>query len=256
MKILKSLKEVIGKNRNLRELYKKVKFVKDIPLADFFNFQKLLLVKKVYSYTMVSYQRLSNVYVLAELAEKNKIDGAFVECGVWKGGCSAVMAFVAEKAKSNRKVWLFDSFEGLPEPTKEDGNMAKDYANNKAGGKLKTINECVSSLEDVKEVFFKILKINPQNIVIKKGWFQNTLPVAKNEIGPISILRLDGDWYDSTKCCLDNLYDNVIISGYIIIDDYGHWEGTRRALDEFLKERKIKINLIKVDYTGVYFKKP
>ena len=255
MKMLKGLKKVIGKNRNLREFHKKVKFVKDIPLSDFFNFQKLLLVKKVYPYTMVSYQRLSNVYDLAELAENNKIDGAFVECGVWKGGCAAVMAFVAEKAKSNRKVWLFDSFEGLPEPTIEDGNMAKDYANNKASGKLKTINECVSSLEDVKEVFFKILKINPRNIAIKKGWFQNTLPIAKNEIGPIFILRLDGDWYESTKCCLDNLYDSVVSGGYIIIDDYGYWEGSRGALDKFFKERKINADITKIDCTGIYFKK-
>ena len=99
------------------------------------------------------------------------------------------------------------------------------------------------------------MKVNKENTMIKKGWFQNTLPEIKDKIGPIAILRLDSDWYESTKCCLDNLYDNVIQGGYIVIDDYGCWEGCKRAVDEFLEKRNMKINLIKIDNSGVYFKK-
>lgn len=256
MNMIKQLKKIVRGNERLFEIYRKLRFIKDIPLKDFFNFKKLALVIKVYPYTMTSYQRLSNVYELAELVEKNKIEGAFVECGVWKGGCAAVMAFIAEKAGSGRRTWLFDSFEGLPEPTIEDGAIALDYAGDKSGGNLKTINKCVGPLVDVKKIFFEILKINPQNIVIKKGWFQDTLPLTKARIGKISILRLDGDWYESTKCCLANLYDNVIIGGYIILDDWGHWEGARRAIDEFFALKKISPDLIKIDDTGIYFKKP
>lgn len=244
--------------RSIRDsqLYKKIRFWKSISIRDFFNLEKLWLFKKVYPYTMSSYQRLSNVYELSKKIEKEKTEGAFVECGVWKGGCSAIMGFVADKANSQRKIWLFDSFEGLPEPTKKDGSIAINYAGNKAEGKLKTINKCVGQLDDVKEVFFQLLNLNPENVVIKKGWFQNTLPEAKKKIGKISILRLDGDWYESTKCCLDNLYDNVIVGGYIIVDDYGHWEGAKKAIDEFFVNHHINPDLKKIDYTGVYFKKP
>lgn len=224
--------------------FKILKFIKDIPVKDFLNFKKLALFKKVYPYTMVGYLGLSNVYELAKLIEKDKTKGAFIECGVWKGGCSAVMAFIADQAKSERKIWLFDSFEGLPEPTDKDGLLAKEFA-----------GKCLACLEDVKKIFFSVLKINQKNIIIKKGWFQNVLPEAKNQIGPIAILRLDADWYEPTKYCLDNLYDNVIDKGYIIIDDYGYWQGAKQALDEFFKERKINPKLIKIDYTAVYFKK-
>ncbi len=251
MKIVKILKDFIRTNK----IYKKIKFWKNIPLKDFFNFEKVVLFTKVYPYTMVSYQRLSNVYELAKSIEENKAEGDFVECGVWKGGCVAVMAYVAKKAESKRKIWLFDSFEGLPEPTKEDGATAFSYSGNKSDGNLKTIDKCVGPLEDVKKILFEILKIDSKNIVIEKGWFQDTLPLVKAKIGKISILRLDGDWYESTKCCLDNLYDSVIMGGYIILDDYGHWEGARKALDEFFVGKQISPNLVKIDDTGIYFKK-
>ena len=250
--MIQKVKYLIKESR----LYQTIRFWKNIKLNDFFNTEKLLLFKKVYPFTMSSYQRLSNVYELAESIEKNNIDGAFVECGVWKGGCIAIMAYIAKKFNSGRKIWLFDSFEGLPEPSDKDGMVAKEYAGNRAGGEMATIDKCVGQLEDIKKIFFEILKIDLKNVEIRKGWFQDTLPLAQQSIGPIAILRLDGDWYESTKCCLENLYENVIIGGYIIIDDYGHWEGARKALEEFFIEKNIKPDLIKIDYTGIYFQKP
>jgi hypothetical protein len=249
----------MGKIKSLiksSRIYNGFKFWKDIFIKDIFDLEKMWLFWKVYPYTMSGYRRLSNVYELSKKIEIEKINGVFVECGVWRGGCAAVMAYVAKKARSGRKIWLFDSFKGLPEPTKEDGLIAKDYANNKTEGKLETIEKCVGTLDEVKEVFFEVLGINSENVVIQKGWFQDTLPRAKEKIGGIAILRLDGDWYESTKCCLENLYENVIVGGYVIIDDYGHWEGAKKALDEFFANRNIKAELIKIDYTGAYFKKP
>lgn len=256
MKTIENFKNLIKKNKNLYEIYKKIKFVKEIPIKDFLNPRKLVLFKKIYPYTMVDVKRLSNIYDLAESVEKNKGEGVFVECGVWRGGCAAIMGFVSKEAKSNRKMWLFDSFVGLPEPTQEDGKIAKEYSQNRIEGKLETIDKCVGPMEDVKEIFFNILEINPSNVIIKKGWFQDTFPKEKNEIGQISILRLDGDWYESTKICLDNLYDNVVRGGYVVVDDYGHWEGCKKAVDDFFAERKIKTKIIKIDYAGIYFKKP
>ncbi|MDO8530224.1 MAG: TylF/MycF/NovP-related O-methyltransferase [bacterium] len=255
MKTIENFKNLIKENKNLYSAYKKVKFIGEIPLKDFLNLRKLFLFRKIYPYTMVSYQGLSNVYKLSKMIEENKTKGAFVECGVWKGGCAALMGFVAQKARSRRKIWLFDSFEGLPEPTKEDGSMAKEYSKNKVEGKLETIEKCVGPIEEVNNIFFKILKLKKEDTIIKKGWFQNTLPKEKNEIGPIAMLRLDGDWYESTKCCLENLYDNVTIGGYILIDDYDYWEGCKRAVDEFLEERNINVNFVRIHEAGVYFKK-
>lgn len=254
--MIKKFKHFIKENKSLFALYKKLRFIKDMSPRDFFDFKKIALFKKVCPYTMVGYKGLSNAYELSKNIEKNKINGAFVECGVWRGGCAAVMAFIAERAKSRRKIWLFDSFEGLPEPTDKDGLAAEEYAAGKTRGNLETINKCVGPLADVKKIFFEILRINPQNVIIKEGWFQDTLPSARGVIGPIAILRLDGDWYESTRCCLDNLYNMVIPGGYIIIDDYGYWEGARRALDEFFLERRINPYLIRIDDTRIYFKKP
>lgn len=218
------------------------------------NLEKIILFYKTRRYTMISPQRLNNVFDLVQIIEKNRMEGVLIECGVWKGGCVAVMAYVLKKQKSSRKLWLFDSFEGLPESTVEDGKKAKNYSNKQITGKLKSIDRCVASENDVKEIF-RNLKLSWKNVVLRKGWFQNTLPKAKNEIDQISLLRLDGDWYESTKVCLENLYDKVVKGGFIVIDDYYHWEGCKKAIDEYFGKRKIKITLNKVDQSGVFFQK-
>lgn len=231
-------------------------FVRYFPIKDYFNFKKIHLLRKVRPYAAVSYIKLSNAYELSKLIEKNKIDGAFVECGVWKGACIGVMAYVANKYKSNRKIWLFDSFKGLPEPMEKDGTRAIKFASNRSSGKLSSINQFIATIEDVHKVLFSLLKLDKKNVIIEKGWFQYTLPKAKEKIGNISILRIDADWYESTKCCLDNLYDNIISGGYIIIDDYNFWEGCQKAVDEFLENRNINARLNKIDGIGVWFQKP
>lgn len=226
-----------------------------MPISDIIDFEKFKLFWKIAPYTMVPYHRLTQVYELARVFEQKKISGAFVECGVWRGGCIGIMAYVADKAKTNRKIWLFDSFEGLPEPAAQDGSRAADYASGKAAGELSSIDQCVAPLEVVEYLFFSKLKLNRANIFIEKGWFQDTLPKCRGKVGDIAILRLDGDWYESTKCCLDNLYQNVIKGGYIVIDDYDLWEGARKAVDEFLKVHSINIELKKVGFGGRYFQK-
>jgi O-methyltransferase len=215
--------------------------------------KKLAAVKLVQPYTMVGFERLINAYDLVRRAEEQRLRGAIVECGVFKGGSAAVMTMASSP---QRKVWLFDSFEGLPEPTEEDGAMAIEYSGDRATGALAPIGQCVGPLDVVKELFFEKLHVPPSRIEIRQGWFQDTLPIAKQEIGPIAVLRLDGDWYDSTKVCLDNLYDLVISGGFVIIDDYGYWEGCRRAVDEFLAARKLDVALNVVDDSGVWFTVP
>lgn len=211
-----------------------------------FNLRKWLLFKKVEKSTLVCHERLYNLYDLCNEMEKKGIPGSFVECGVWKGGASAVMAHIADRWKSDRQIWLFDSFEGLPKPKEIDGQEAK---------KIFEENKLIASVEDIEDLFFKKFNFDKNNIHIIKGWFNESLPKHKEKIGQISILRLDGDWYESTKTCLKNLFDNVVKSGYVIIDDYGCWPGCKKAVDEFLFERDIKADLIRIDRSGYYFKK-
>jgi hypothetical protein len=193
--------------------------------------ERLKLFLKVKPYTLVGYERLNNAY---DLAKNLDVDGCIVECGCWKGGCVAVMGYV-----SKRKVWAFDSFEGFPEPEKVDGETARI---------IYKYNKHVVSIQDVKAILHKL---NLKNVNIIKGWFEETLP--KTHMGKIALLRLDNDWYRSTKFCLETLYDDVVKGGYVIIDDYGALSGAKKAVDEFIKDKNI--NLVDIDGIGVYWKK-
>lgn len=237
------MKSVARRSNGLMKLYRLFHLLTQVSLRDFGDIKKLGLFSRVWSYTRVDYSGLSNVYELATIAEEHKIEGCFVECGVWRGGCVAVMAYIAHNAGSDRRIHLFDSFEGLPEPTEEDGDEANLY-----------VGKCVASYDDVIHLLFSVLKLKKENIVIHKGWFQDTIPKAK--MGRIAILRLDGDWYESTKVCLDNLYDAVVSGGFVIIDDYNAWEGCKKAVDEFLAHRNIVVDMVKVSASTVYFPKP
>lgn len=228
----------------------------EISILDLFNFQKIFLFFTVKNYTMVGITKLNNAYHLAKIVSKSNLKGSIVECGCYKGGCLAVMAYMLKD--SPRKIYAFDSFEGLPEPTKKDGKKAILYAEKKQSGKLKSINKCVASVKDIKKIFKK-LKLNPKNTRICKGWFQDTIPQNKEDIGEIAILRLDGDWYESERFCLENLYDNIISGGYLILDDYNTWEGSKKALDEFIENNQLEVKLRKVGKQkggSVYLKKP
>ena len=248
------LKAFLRKNKRIVSFYYKARFIAKAFSRNLFHLERFMLFMKVLPYTMAGYERLSNAYQLAKRAEKENLQGAFVECGVWKGGTMGIMAYAARKNPA-RSIWLCDSFEGLPEPGIKDGEVAKSYAKNKNSGNLNAIGECVGLLVDVKKLFSSILKIKEDRVYIERGWFQNTLQKTKERIGAIAILRLDADWYESTRCILENLYDNVVSGGYVIIDDYGHWEGCKKAVDEFFKKRNLHISLTRIDYTGVYFKK-
>lgn len=208
------------------------------------------------NYTHVNYPRLKGLWDIAENVSKKKIEGAFVETGVWKGGCAAIMAYVSKKNGYRNPLYFFDSFEGLPEPSEEDGSDAIFFSKGKKGGSLKSIEKVKAGERFIREILFRKMDIDPKKVFIVKGWFQKTLPVYRKRIKKIAILRLDGDWYESTKVALDNLYDRVVKGGYVVIDDYNYWEGCKKAVDEFIEKRKLNVKLIKQDSSGVYFVKP
>lgn len=200
-----------------------------------------------YERTMLTFERFRNAFILARNVDLRKLPGAIVECGVWKGGCSASMLLAIQESGSMRPLWAFDSFQGLPRPTAEDGEFAKRKSDEWGGG------GCETTEEDFRETLFGIACLKDENVHIRKGWFQDTLPRHKNEIGPIAILRLDGDWYESVMVCLEHLYELVVPGGYILIDDYGFWEGAQKATDEFREKLGIRSPLITTDHDERYW---
>lgn len=226
-----------------------------LPWRDQLNLKNLRLCWRVYGYTEQSMAGIVNVRTLARWADQAGLQGAFVECGVWRGGCAGIMGLMAEA--SGRRLWLFDSFEGMPEATKRDiGPQADELARGRREGRLVPVGTSVATVEEVQELLHCKLGLRPTTIVFRKGWFQHTIGPARAEVGPVAILRVDGDWYESTKVCLEGLYDNVVEGGFIIIDDYGWFPGCKAAVDDFLAHRKLEVQLIAVDYSCVYFRKP
>jgi O-methyltransferase len=224
------------------------RFLRTIPGKDLLNLgkdiKKTKLILTVKPYTLLNYPKLSNLYELACRFEKAKIGGSFVECGVYNGGSAAIVA-AAAKQNINRHVWLFDSWEGFPDPSGIDFNWHEEFIPKKGG--------CLGSEEKVRELLFRRLQLDSTRVHLVKGWFADTLP--KKEIGTIALLHLDCDLYESVKFCLEQLYDNVIKGGCIVIDDYGYWEGCKEAVTEFIECRNLKVELIKVDDEAVYFYK-
>lgn len=189
--------------------------------------------------TMLGEKRLEGLFLAVQHADAAGLCGDLVECGCWKGGAAAVMAMAT---KFPRRVFVFDSFQGLPEPTAGDDDqvMAK-----------KAVGRCKAEAADVSNLFAALDISNP--LIVVPGWFKDTLPCS--QVGPIAVLHVDADFYDGTKRALEAFWDKVLPGGTVQIDDYGHWAGARRAVDEFMKARGIAGPLIEVDYTARQLRK-
>lgn len=184
------------------------------------------LANIVMPYTMASPERIRLLIKLAANVVNNRVPGDVVECGVWNGGAAAVLAHFA--AKAGCRTWLFDSFEGLPNTTKEDTRSADgDTAESHIG-------QCRGSVDRVKEVL-ALVGANMRDVEIVRGWFQDTfLDVS---IPQIAMLSLDSDWYASEMLCLNKFYGCVSPGGFVYFDDFYFWPGCRKAAEEFFATR-------------------
>jgi O-methyltransferase len=171
---------------------------------------------------------------------------------------------LANKASggTGRITHLFDSFEGLPQPSSEDVDVLESFreehpeeALHDDSTSLRAIGACVGvSKKSVERFLVHRLGLSRDDFHFHVGWFQDTVP-SSSSVKEISVLRLDGDWYDSTKVCLEGLFDKVAKGGYVIIDDYGTFQGCRKAVDDFLRARDIKPALYYSDADCAYFRK-
>lgn len=203
------------------------------------------LFNKYQKYTMVpEYYFHQN---LALCMQYKNVSGDIVECGVWKGGMSAA---IADSLNSNKHFHLFDSFEGLPAASEKDGKMAIDWQQNEHGSTF--YNNC--SAEEKHAIDVMSYSKAKNNFTTVKGWFNETLPNYPFKNG-ISILRLDGDWYDSSMTCLDSLFHQVNPGGLIIIDDYNTWEGCSKAVHDFLSKNQSKDKILTFRDTVHYIQK-
>ena len=203
-------------------------------------------------YTMTSVHRLINTLKSCYYVVENNIPGDFVECGVWRGGNGILAKKIFEHLNSEKKVWMFDTFEGMTAPTNVDIEAINQIsAENKfAESQTNTHNEwCYASLEDVQKNCSDS-GIDIAALKFIKGDVCDTLKKPDNVPDKISVLRLDTDWYESTKAELEVLYPKLSNGGVLIIDDYGHWEGARKAVDEYFSLQKYKPLFNVIDRTG------
>ena len=218
-----------------------------VNLSDIEQDKKFLSIyRKVKDYTLVPIERCYSLYQTVNYIIKNNIEGGLVECGVWKGGSSMLMAYtLLEAGVSNRKIYLYDTFEGMTKPGEMDGQEEKDQW--ERGKVTDTLNNmCYSPIEEAKANMSKT-GYPMKNIILVKGKVEETLPGTMPS--KISLLRLDTDWYESTKHELIHLYPLLEKHGVLIVDDYGAWQGTRKATDEYFTSIPNTF-LGRIDYTG------
>jgi O-methyltransferase len=193
------------------------------------------IMRRVKPRTMTSSEKLYGLIQATRYVVRHSIPGDIVECGVWRGGSmQAVALTLLEEGATDRHLHLFDTFEGMPPPTEKDRRV--DGAS--AADLLETQDRdstlwAIASLEEVEEAMREVPY--PHELVhFHQGLVEETIPEQAPE--RISILRLDTDWYESTRHELEHLYERITPGGVLIIDDYGHWLGARRATEEFLEQ--------------------
>ena len=198
------------------------------------------------AHTMVGMRRLQNLRELAQRALDDNIAGDFIETGVWRGGCCILMRGVlAANGVSDRKVYVADSFAGLPAP-----NVDAFPAD--AGWDLRRHKQLSVSVAEVESNFARYGLLDEQ-VVFVKGWFSDTL--ASLEAGPFALIRLDGDLYESTYVALEALYPRLSPGGFVIIDDLNSLPPCRRAVDDYRSRAGIETIIEEIDWSAGWWRK-
>jgi hypothetical protein len=213
------------------------------------------LYRRVGPYTMTTPPRVYALVRAVEYVVAARVPGAIVECGVWRGGSMMAAALTLLRlGVTDRELFLYDTFAGMPPPSDADTTRSGERATDLlAQGDEDSHIRAVASLEDVREAVLSV-GYPKERIHFVEGLVENTLPADAPE--EIAFLRLDTDWYSSTKHELVHLYPRLTPGGVLILDDYGHWQGARRAVDEYLAENGMTVLLNRIDGTARIAVKP
>lgn len=215
-----------------------------------FDERMVALCRSVRPFTMTSPERIHALRESVRHVTKHQIPGAIVECGVWRGGSMmTAAATLLESDDRSRTLYLFDTFTGMPEPSDIDKDNRGELAATRLEREDRTTGAvwANSPIDEVRRNM-RATGYPEDRVVLVAGRVEQTIPDAAPE--QIALLRLDTDWYESTRHELVHLYPRLSVGGVLIIDDYGHWEGARRAVDEFIEEHRLKLLLSRIDYTG------
>jgi hypothetical protein len=209
-------------------------------------------------FTLTSTERLYTLYKAVGYVVSRNVPGDFVECGVWRGGSVMMMALTLQHLGTTRRLWCFDTFEGMPAPTDAD---IRHTSGEKAAAILARTEKQKQSdhtwaVAGVEEVQRNVASTGyPSALVhLERGRVEETIPGAAP--AQIALLRLDTDWYESTRHELQHLYPRVSAHGVLIVDDYGFWRGARKAVDEYFEGIKVAPFLTRIDDTGRIAIKP
>ena len=209
------------------------------------------LLARCEPFTMTSVERMYGLWQAVRHVSRAGVSGDVVECGVWRGGSSMLAALtLMEIGDAERTLWLYDTFQGMNAPTEKDVSIA-GYSAQEDWSRLRDDREspvlAFATLADVRANMTST-GIDPGRVRYVEGPVETTIPGDVPE--RIALLRLDTDWYESTKHELEHLWDRLQPGGVLIIDDYGHWVGAREAVDEFFEGRADAPFLTRLDYTG------
>ncbi len=225
-----------------------------------YNQEFIEIYEKAKEHTLIDIESCYANYSIINYLEQNNIEGDIVECGVWKGGSSMVMAqTLIKRGNTKRKIYMYDTYEGMSEPTEHDINASRNRPASQMFSEMREsnifmygeTNWCKSSLENVKS---NMLKTNypMDNIIFVKGKVEDTIPQVIPQ--KIAFLRLDTDWYESTKHELRYLYPLLVKNSACVIDDYYPWEGCRKAVDEYFETLEYKPLLLRIHCTATFLK--
>jgi hypothetical protein len=207
-------------------------------------------VRAVMPYTLTSAEAVCALADAVRHVVAHGVEGDIVECGVWRGGSMAAAArTLAALKKSDRRLYLFDTFDGMPAPGARDVNFMGERAADlyrKRNGRGAGSDWNRAAQEEVERVMSSC-GYDAALIRLVKGRVEETVPAQAPE--RVSILRLDMDWYEPTRHALEHLFPRLSRGGLLIIDDYGHWRGARQAADEYLARQTPGLYLHRVDYT-------
>ncbi|MFX0201330.1 MAG: TylF/MycF/NovP-related O-methyltransferase [Candidatus Hodarchaeota archaeon] len=194
------------------------------------------LYRAVASYTMLDAERIQSLWTLVNDINIRKIGGDIVECGCSKGGSSAVLR---AGMGSQRKLWIYDSFEGMPETSAQDGDEARKW-----------VGRCGGSIDDVLTIL-EVTGAVREEVVIRKGWFKDTFTQELPE--KVALLHCDADWYESVTLVLQTFYPLMPEGACLILDDFGYWEGCRLAFYDFCGKHGERPLLERVGTTQAYW---
>jgi O-methyltransferase len=211
--------------------------------------ERQALFERVRPYTQTSRERVVTLADAVEYVVRANVAGDLVECGVWRGGSSMAVALTLLRlGAADRRLWLYDTFGRMPAPGEHD----RDYAGcDVAGHESSMLGDAGLSLPDV-QAAMRSTAYPERQIRYVPGRVEDNIPATAPD--RVALLRLDTDWYESTRHELEHLYPRLSRGGVLIIDDYGHYAGARRAVDEYFAHAPIL--LARVDYTGRMAVKP